>query len=272
MMVTLKKALTEALRQLAELPLDTLLEQREDRSSPTASTRRSPPADRLPARRGSRSTRGRRPARSTPMPRQRSRDALAAHVRRSALRRSPSRCPAAAIRWCCSTRSSRVAPARGHRAVRRSTSITACRRTPTRGRRSAQTLCAARGVAFDGAPVDVAARAADEPRRRSAARALRGAAAIAPRRRRASSRSRITATTRRRRCCCSCCAARGRTASRRWPRCATIARGVDLAAAVARHRARARSTRTRRRRGLRLVDDESNAQTRATCATPCATT
>ena len=31
MMVTLKKALTEALRQLDELPLDTLLEQREDR-------------------------------------------------------------------------------------------------------------------------------------------------------------------------------------------------------------------------------------------------
>jgi acetyl-CoA carboxylase carboxyl transferase subunit alpha len=31
MMVTLKKALTEVLRQLSELPVDTLLEQREDR-------------------------------------------------------------------------------------------------------------------------------------------------------------------------------------------------------------------------------------------------
>ena len=31
MMVTLKKALTDALRQLTDLPLDTLLEQREDR-------------------------------------------------------------------------------------------------------------------------------------------------------------------------------------------------------------------------------------------------
>ena len=31
MMVSVKKALTEALRQLTELPLDTLLEQREDR-------------------------------------------------------------------------------------------------------------------------------------------------------------------------------------------------------------------------------------------------
>jgi acetyl-CoA carboxylase carboxyl transferase subunit alpha len=31
MMVTLKKALTEALRHLSELPPDTLLEQREDR-------------------------------------------------------------------------------------------------------------------------------------------------------------------------------------------------------------------------------------------------
>jgi acetyl-CoA carboxylase carboxyl transferase subunit alpha len=31
MMVTLKKALTEALRNASEMPIDTLLEQREDR-------------------------------------------------------------------------------------------------------------------------------------------------------------------------------------------------------------------------------------------------
>ena len=56
---------------------------------------------------------------------------------------SPSRCPAAAIRSRCSMRRSRRASTRD-RASSRSTSITACRRTPTHGPRFCAALCAQR--------------------------------------------------------------------------------------------------------------------------------
>ena len=138
MMVTLKKALTEALRQLQELPLDTLLERARTRSSPTASSRRSrrltPP--RLARRPGRRS-----PMRSTTPPsRPGRRRGVACRARAGAVAPLAVALLGGRDSVALSTRSRRRARAR-HR-LRPFTSITDFRPTPTRGRRSAGTLCA----------------------------------------------------------------------------------------------------------------------------------
>ena len=163
---------------------------------------------------------------------------------------SRSRCPAAAIRSCCSTRSpiARGRAVRRRRAARPSRPVAQRRRV---GARSARELCATRGVPFACSASHVAARGArraSRPQRAPrATRRSRGSRASRRDRRRARAPSR---TTRRRRCCCSCCAARVRTGSRRCRR-ARRRRRPALAAAAARRCRAQRSTRTRRRAALR---------------------
>ena len=213
MAVSLKKALTEALRQLSDLPLETLLEQREDRILALRQVQ------------GNQRRLTRRPASCAAgfdATRWRLRNvrlalltaaaaALAAHVPAGepvAVALSGGRDSVALLDALCRRRARRAGIG-----CRRCTSTTGSRRTRTRGSGTAS-RCAPRAACRWRC-----ARSPCPARRRRASRPRRGGCATRRwpkrpwRRACASSRSRTTGTTRRRRCCCSCCAARGRTGS-----------------------------------------------------------
>ena len=261
MMVTLKKALTEALRQLQELPLDTLLEAREDR---ILALRQVQGDHRRLIRRPA--PRGPRGAPMRPPPALRCRRA-ARCARRRACRARPRRTPPRVAVALSGGRDSVVlldalaalAPALRLRACGRPRPPRAVAATPTRGRHSARRVRAAR-------------RAADRAARRGRARARApsleggGARARATRRGRGARdadlrRARAScATTRRRRCCCSSCAARGRTASRRCRAARAGARGRRCCARCSRF-PRAAIDAYAQRRGLALGRRRNNADT-----------